>query len=176
MQKGDNIVEGPDRRWSVKDWLPIVISSLALLVSAATGYLANLRQVDDIRVIASIRPEFYLQGENKLISLGSQRLTFINSGTRNAVITDIFLRIINLGEENAAQKDECNEKGRLIDYQRFNFEGLVLKPGDIQTIVLQAVADSTWKKADENEFIEDLGSNPIFKRPTENELSDFSRL
>jgi len=162
MEKEKNITEDTDRRWSAKDWVAIGISLLALVVSAATGYLANLRQVDDIRVIASIPPEFYLRGENTLVSNGRQSLTFINAGTRNAVITDIFLQITNLGGENEVKKDECSEKGRLIDFEAFDFEGLVLKPGDISTIQLQT-ANRKWVKA-ADEFIEDLGPNPIFKR------------
>ena len=160
----ENITEGTEKGWSAKEWLPIGISVLSLLVSAATGYLANLRQVDDIRVIASPYPDFYLKGKT-LVSTGVQRLTFINSGTRNAVITGISLMIINFGNTNlVGAENECNTKGRFYRSQKYNFEGLVLKPGDISAIQLQ-VADGEWRKRKTagDEFTDDLGTDPVFE-------------
>jgi hypothetical protein len=59
---------------------------------------------------------------------------------------------------------ECDIAGRFFRDLDFEFAGLVLKPGDIQTIQPQPKTRGEWQKTAAGRLELDLGDEPVFKK------------
>jgi hypothetical protein len=81
---------------TIKDWLATTIACLALLVSAGTAYLNNIRQTDDLKVVPGDVPEttIFQESGSRLRVRSGGYLTFINSGSRTVAITKIDMQVI----------------------------------------------------------------------------------
>ncbi|WOH60927.1 hypothetical protein [Bradyrhizobium sp. BWC-3-1] len=74
-----------------------------------------------------------------------QEFTFINSGNRQAVVSDIYgmLVLVTSAGDAAAQ---CNQKLPLHKSIYLEANPLVLKPGEIQVLQAKVRAEYPWKK------------------------------
>jgi hypothetical protein len=70
-----------------KDYITIVLSSLALLVSSLTAYFSVVVQTDDLRLILRRGPVVFVDEDvNQLVVDGKVDAYFSNGGNRSAAI------------------------------------------------------------------------------------------
>jgi hypothetical protein len=132
---------------AVKDWVGIAISCVALTVSAGSAYFNVLLQRDDIRVVVGRSPFVEVGNEGQLTLAGDQDLTFINSGNRQAAIT-------NFGVFSFFVKDQASDDASCFRPLQFplvlpyEVKPLVLKPGEVMLFKAELKnPGNPWKKA-----------------------------
>jgi len=138
-------------RWKAKDYLTIGISIAALLVALTTSFFSVVWQLDDVRVVIGETPSVYLNEANEVVLEGSQTITFINSGNRQAAITRFQVHAIPLvGPIN--DKETCeNPWGPLIP---FVFKRMVLKPSEIVHLELPLTDEKGfWQKRKDGSLV-----------------------
>jgi hypothetical protein len=130
----------PTSTISPKDYLAITISLVALAISAFTAYFTVVRQTDDLRVISTEHPHVRFSADKARAYLGGTlSLSFINAGTRPAIIhkTHIVLYVFT------EQKFEGFCPKTVRDDRRMVFETdmapLVLRERDIISAVVRPV-------------------------------------
>jgi Transposase IS66 family/RNase_H superfamily len=75
---------------AAKDWVAGITSVLGLIVAGGGLYLANIREVDDLRVVYGAAPLITVDDSGRRLDAKlDQVLTVINSGTRSATIVKI---------------------------------------------------------------------------------------
>ncbi len=122
------------------DWLALGISLLSLAISGITAYRNVFFQRDDIRFVAGDSLKV-ARGENDdFLIQEDQEFTFINSGNRQAVITEIYGTLVLATNPNA----QCDN--RLAKNIFLNASQIVLKPGEIQPLRAKVIQDYPWKK------------------------------
>jgi hypothetical protein len=87
------------------DWLAVGISILSLTVATLPAYRTVLYQRDDIRLIVgdSLKVK---RDKSALLLSQDQEFTFINSGNRQAVISEIYGELVLVLDPNAG----CNNQ------------------------------------------------------------------
>lgn len=121
---------------AVKDVIAIVISLLALGISAGVAWFTNIRQTDDVSVVIGGYPTaFRASPDHFVVAQSDTHLSFINLGTRPALILDVRLIII---EQLRTRKEDC----RFDDVEGAHFftttmRPTVVKPNDVVTVDLQ---------------------------------------
>ena len=117
-------------------WLSLAIGVMALLVSGMGQYYSFLLQQDDVRAIVQVHWNPEVKDSPLMENSGIRSVTFINSGNRSAVVTQLGYDLIKLGRDDTAKPEDC------IRERYFNrtywFDPAILKPGDIVMPRLQA--------------------------------------
>src|SRR6266478_9408858 len=111
----------PDKKHWL-DWLAVGISTLSLTVATLPAYRTVLYQRDDIRLIVGDALKVKRDKSGLLLSQ-DQEFTFINSGNRQAVITEIYGELVLVLDSNA----QC--ANRLAKNIFLNANKIVLKSG-----------------------------------------------
>jgi hypothetical protein len=125
---------------AAKDWVGTITGTIALAISAGTAYFNILRQSDDLRVVlGGHAPGLsidWVKGEVR--PSGETTLTFINSGNRAAVVTDIQLQVAEWSRDDLATCTiERRESHLNVKYQA---GAIVVKAGEI-LVVKTALSD-----------------------------------
>ena len=114
---------------TLKDWISLTFSSIALVVSLITAYLNTIRQIDDVRLVLGELP-FIWQKKKHVVITGHQELTLINSGNRSAAITRAALLVVR--PLTGARATDCDfDTVRVVFSIDYDFDPLVLKAGEI---------------------------------------------
>ncbi|MCK1618037.1 hypothetical protein IVA96_15570 [Bradyrhizobium sp. 159] len=127
----------PKKHWL--DWAGWAIAVISLCITGFTAYRTLLIQRDDIRVVVdgtlAVRPD-----KGDLLLDQDQQFTFINSGNRAAVITEIYGELVLVTDP----KTGCD--GRFAKSIVFNPTQIVVKPGDILPVHANVVERYPWVK------------------------------
>ena len=147
---------------NMKDWVSVTLSCLALGVSAGAAYFNIIRQTDDIRIATLPSPFVVLDDQGKIGVSGQQQITFINSGNRDAAITDLSLVLVRL-KDAPPDDTQCDEaKGSAVASLLYDFEPFITRPGDIVVKTFtRTLYPDLWKTSstDNNLKFFDLGSS-----------------
>lgn len=121
------------------DWAGWAVAVISLCITGFTAYRTLLIQRDDIRVVVdgalAVRPD-----KGDLLLDQDQQFTFINSGNRAAVITEIYGELVLVTDP----KTGCD--GRLAKSIILNPTQTVVKPGDILPLHAKVVQRYPWEK------------------------------
>jgi len=121
------------------DWAGWAVAVISLCITGVTAYRTVLIQRDDIRVVVdgtlAVRAD-----RGDLLLDQDQQFTFINSGNRAAVITEIYGELVLV----TGPKTGCD--GRLAKSIVFNPTQIVVKPGDILPVHANVVQRHPWEK------------------------------
>jgi hypothetical protein len=121
------------------DRLAVGISLVALAISGLTALRAFLFQRDDIRFV--VNDSLKVTREKTDFKLDEdQSFTFINSGTRPALISGLYGTLVLVTNPKA----EC--EGMLAKSIILDSNEIVVKPGEIQPLHAKVLADYPWKK------------------------------
>jgi hypothetical protein len=130
---------------SMKDWISPILSCLALIVSAITAYFSILQQTDDVRIVTSSQPIVVFDDKGTLGLAGRRQITFINSGNRDAAVTDITLAIMRLRTSPVANS-QCSElRNFQVANLVYDFEPFVVTPGEITIKTFDQTSFPQWK-------------------------------
>jgi filamentous hemagglutinin family protein len=131
-----------------RDWLAVGISLFSLGISVLTAGYTIFYHHDEVRVV--IGQAMLVTRDKSDFSLSEQQeFTFINSGNRQALISEIYGELV-LAVEGSVQ---CSGPAKSILINAFP---VVLKPGDIQVVHGKIAAAYPWKKVgDSMRFHED---------------------
>ena len=121
------------------DWLALGISLLSLAVSGLSAYRTVLFQRDDIRLIVGDALKV-TRDKSDLLLAQDQEFTFINSGNRQAVISEIYSELVLVIDPNAGCDNQF-AKSIIV-----NPTQIVLKPGDILPLRAKVVQGYPWEK------------------------------
>jgi hypothetical protein len=110
---------------AAKDYISIVISVGALVVSTTTAYYANFLQVDELRALALVNPQPSYTDAYALP--GHWQLVFINSGTRAVAVTYAAMAISD--EFSGKGGRSCSSQGN--DVFETDLAPLVIKEKEI---------------------------------------------
>jgi hypothetical protein len=116
------------------------ISVISLGATGFTTYRTVLFQRDDIRLVVG---EALKVGRDKrdLLLAQDQEFTFINSGNRQAVISEIYAELVLVTDHPNAQCDNRFAKSII-----FSSTPIILKPGDILPLRAKVVQNYPWEK------------------------------
>jgi hypothetical protein len=121
------------------DWIAVGISLLSLIVAGVPAYRTVLFQRDDVRLVAgnalTVRHD-----KGDLLLDQDQEFTFINSGNRAAVITEIYGELVLVTDP----KTGCD--GRFAKSIVLNPTQIVVKPGDVLPVHAKVVQRYPWEK------------------------------
>jgi hypothetical protein len=122
------------------DWIAMGISVISLGATGFTTYRTVLFQRDDIRLVVG---EALKVGRDKrdLLLAQDQEFTFINSGNRQAVISEIYAELVLVTDHPNAQCDNRFAKSII-----FSSTPIILKPGDILPLRAKVVQNYPWEK------------------------------
>lgn len=128
---------------SKRDWLAITISLVSVMIAAGSaGYNILLHQ-DDIRVVFG--NSLNVSREKQDFTLDAkQELTFINSGNRPAVISEVYGKLV-LARGTASDQSQCEENLSLAKNILLNASPIVIKPGEIQIMNAKIDISYPWK-------------------------------
>jgi hypothetical protein len=130
-----------------KDRAALLLSALAVVISASVAYFSFLRQSDDLRVIINSLSPTRVEADRSIMPIEGDELIFINSGNRAAVVSRIGLFTVSLpleGQETATitiKRELCLQHGRL--WFEYDTEPLIVRPGEILWKKTQIKPDST---------------------------------
>lgn len=131
--------EGKPQRKHWLDWAGWAIAIISLLFNGITVYRTQLIQRDDVRVVVDgaleVRPD-----KGDLLLDEDQQFTFINSGNRTAVITEIYAELVLITDPNTG----CD--GRFAKSIVLNQTQTVVKPGEILPVHAKVVERYPWEK------------------------------
>jgi hypothetical protein len=127
----------PKKHWL--DWAGWVVAVISMCIAAFTTFRTVLVQRDDIRIVVdgalAVRRD-----KGDLLLDQDQQFTFINSGNRAAVITEIYGELVLVTDP----KTGCD--GRFAKSIVLNPIQAVVKPGDILPVHAKVVQRYPWEK------------------------------
>jgi hypothetical protein len=136
-------IAGSKMAESKRDWLAITISLVSVIIAAGSaGYNILLHQ-DDIRVVFGNSLNVSRDKQDFTLDL-KQDLTFINSGNRPAVISEVYGTLV-LARGNGSDQSECEEGLTLAKNILLNASPLIIKPGEIQMMNAKVDISYPWK-------------------------------
>jgi hypothetical protein len=118
--------------------LAILASAVTFLITvigfgfSALGFWATIKRDDDVRVLISDPPYFYLD-DKKIIMIGTPKFTFIDSGNREAAITNIGAAAWYFWGEKPPTKNDCQRNAPRFAIE-FDAKPFVLKAGEIRVV------------------------------------------
>jgi hypothetical protein len=127
-----------DKHWL--DWLAVGISILSLTVATLPAYRTVLYQRDDIRLVVGDSLKVRRDKGGLLLSQ-DQEFTFINSGNRQAVISEIYGELVLVLDPNAGCNNQLAKSIILNPTTQ-----MVLKPGDILPLRAKVAQEYPWEK------------------------------
>lgn len=124
----------PAHHLSWKDLLGAPVAWLALLVSLFNAYYSIFYFVDDVRIsIDAPASLFYHEPTESILITQPKRATFINAGTREAVITNMEI-IFNQPDDRGV--DVICRRGGIWRSAKLAFRPTVIKSGQIASVDL----------------------------------------
>jgi len=143
------------KHWS--DWIALGVSLISLAIAGTTAYRNVFIQRDDVRFVAGDSLKV-ARNENDEFRIGEdQEFTFINSGNRQAVVTEIYGTLVLITDSNA----QC--ANRLAKNIILNANKIVLKPGEIQLLQAKVVKDYPWEKGKDGLYFRESPKMPSAK-------------
>jgi hypothetical protein len=128
---------------SKRDWLAITISLVSVVIAAGSaGYNILLHQ-DDIRVVFSNSLNVGREKQDFTLD-AKQELTFINSGNRPAVISEVYGKLV-LARGTESDQSQCEENLSLAKNILLNASPVIIKPGEIQIFNAKVDISYPWK-------------------------------
>jgi hypothetical protein len=121
------------------DWAGWVVAVISLGVAVFTTFRTVLYQRDDIRVVMGEALRV-TRDKGALLLAQDQEFTFINSGNRQALISEIYAELVLVTDPKA----QCD--GRFAKSIVFDPVQIVLKPGDIVPFRSKVVQRYPWEK------------------------------
>ncbi len=120
---------------NLNDWVTVILSGLALVVSVVSAYYSNFRLNDDFRVALPMPPFAVIDNKGSLGVSGAQQVTFIDSGNRDVAVTGISLVLYKLRAPPPPPiESQCNEmdKNQVPNLALvYDVEPFILEPGEI---------------------------------------------
>ncbi|WP_271499279.1 hypothetical protein [Bradyrhizobium sp. CCBAU 11357] len=124
-------------RWSAA----VLASIVTFLITvfgfgiSAFGFWAKLRQTDDLRVLITSSAPLITTETDRVGFTQPISLTYINSGNRQARISNLGLVALKYNDTRTPADESCDagEPDTKI-YPRFDFSSIVIKPGEITDI------------------------------------------
>ncbi|MCS3727224.1 hypothetical protein [Bradyrhizobium betae] len=99
---------------------------------SAFGFWANLRQTDDLRVLITSSTPLITTESDRIGFTQPIDLTYINSGNRQARISNLGLVALKYNDTRTPTDDSCDEgEPDTKIYPRFDFSSITIKPGEI---------------------------------------------
>jgi hypothetical protein len=108
--------------FSVREWLLAIFAGVGLCITLVTTWFSTLRTVDDVEVIFNDLPTMSRALEQLNVS-PDMKMTFVNSGTRNAVILKVSLRV--------AEEEPCDTFTGIAASVDYDVEPFILKSNDV---------------------------------------------
>jgi hypothetical protein len=147
-------LDATGNRMRIKDWITLTLSILAFLVSAGTAYFNLVRREDNVSVVASSEPFAVRMDKERLVvkSHGQTRISFINSGTRPAVILQVMLLYT---QRRLTGRDECEFDQSI--WLMTDLEPVVVKQNEVVTRIVN-LTNGPWyenqkiKREDDGQF------------------------
>jgi hypothetical protein len=128
---------------SKRDWLAITISLVSVIIAAGSaGYNILLHQ-DDIHVVFGNSLNVGREKQDFTLD-AKQEVTFINSGNRPAVISEVYGKLV-LARGTASDQSQCEEGLSLAKNILLNASPLIIKPGEIQIMNAKVDISYPWK-------------------------------
>lgn len=113
--------------FTIKDWVTIGLSTLALVISAATAYFSVLQQSEKLEATVTDSPSMGVGAKEDLAIKGALELTFVNNGNRPVAIIDATLLLNQVGQDSFS--NECF--GSSVETVSLSTSALVLKPAEV---------------------------------------------
>jgi hypothetical protein len=131
------------KNFKLKEQFAVGLSVAAFALSLVSFYVTGLRVTDDLRVVAGEMPFVDPDFKEKQFTIREleSSFTFINAGTRGAVITGVTLSVAQPEEKEGLPDSGCSiSRAHLFQYDTKPF---VLKPGDMfaKGAVVTAIAN-----------------------------------
>jgi hypothetical protein len=98
----------PRDRMKVKQWVAIVISIVALGISAVTAYYSVILQSEEKRVFVDQIPLLIRTADTRLQVEGILDIAFVNTGTRPIVVRSVDLIIEDASKKRTQQSLRFN--------------------------------------------------------------------
>jgi hypothetical protein len=127
------------RRKHWLDWAGWVVAVISMCIAGFATYRTVLVQRDDIRVVVGNALAVRHDRGDLLLDQG-QDFTFINSGNRAAVITEIYGELVLV----TSSKTGCD--GRFAKSIALDPTQTVIRPGDILPVHAKVAQRSPWVK------------------------------
>jgi hypothetical protein len=97
-------------RMKGKDWVAILISIIALALSAMTAYFSFVRQTEELRVFVGEFMPFLTRADDGRLHLeGYLDITFMNTGTQPIVVLGAELAIKDISERKDEESKSCKQ-------------------------------------------------------------------
>ena len=122
---------------TLRDWFTTSMAVAAFVMSAVSFYFSVLWKSDNLLVVVGDTPAFSVSFEKNVIMPSNvQTMALINSGNRAAAVIRIrlFLEETNKSLDDATSCPKYGDHVLTADYE---FEPLVIKPGDMSTLKAQ---------------------------------------
>ena len=124
-------------RWSAA----VLASIVTFLITvfgfgiSAFGFWAALRQTDDLRVLVTSSTPLITTEIDRIGFAQPIGLTYINSGNRQARISNLGLVALKFNDAGTPTDADCDEgEPDTKIYPRFDFSSITMKPGEITDI------------------------------------------
>jgi hypothetical protein len=122
--KKERAVQTPNL--TVKDWITIGLSTLALFISGATAYFTVLQQSEDLEATVTDAPSVNVGAKEDFSVRGALELTFVNNGNKPVAIVDATLFLNQVGKDYSS---ECF--GVNVGTVNLTTAAIVLKPSEV---------------------------------------------
>jgi len=144
-------------------YITLIISCLAFLVSAGTAYFNIIRQTDDVRLVTPQAPFVVIDDQGMLGVSGQQQITFINSGNRDVAVTGITLVLFKLRAPPPVNS-QCNDAADLqVANLVYNFEPFIATPGHIVIKTFdRTLYPKIWETDTADSHLKNFVLGPIF--------------
>lgn len=113
--------------FSAKDVLTLVLSSIAVLISATTAYFTFVQQTERLEATVTEAPQLSRKGTNQFVLEASAEFAFVNSGSQSIAIVDALYQLHRVSK--AADETECASSD--VNEVDMTGAGAVIKPSEI---------------------------------------------
>jgi hypothetical protein len=145
-----------DKKKHWADWIALGMSLLSLAIAGTTAYRNVFIQRDDVRFVAGDTLRVGRSENDEFRIDEDQEFTFINSGNRQAVVTEISGTLVLVIDKNV----QC--ANRFAKNIILNANKTVLKPGEIQLLRAKVVKDYPWEKGKEGLYFRETKTSQTY--------------
>jgi hypothetical protein len=122
-----------------RDWIAIV----SVVIAALSGAYTILFHQDDLRLVLGTALNVSRNGQDFTLDR-QQELTFINSGNRPAVISNIYAKLV-LAKGTGNEQSQCEQDLSLAKNIILNGSPVIIKPNEIQMWSSKVDISYPWK-------------------------------
>jgi hypothetical protein len=112
--------------FTIKDWITIGLSTLAIFISGATAYFTVLQQSENLEATVTDAPSVNVGIKEDFSVKGALELTFVNNGNKPVAIIDATLLLNQVGDDYSR---ECF--GRNVGTVNLTTAAIVLKSSEV---------------------------------------------